>query len=193
MTTGKCLVGPENTDKISFKEVISNHICPCHSLIKRVSKHGDIYLIFWVASIEGKKVVPIRFPVKFSGRGREDRIHLFTRYLKSVFSTMESDIECIFLPRSHCLHAQLLSVSDSLGVYGLWPFIKGLLCPRDFPGKNTGVGCHFLLQGIFLIQGSNPYLLCLLHWQADSLPSCHLGSLHQFPRLITHFSVLTSF
>ena len=32
--------------------------------------------------------------------------------------------------------------------------------------KNTRVGCHFLLQGIFLIQGSNPHLL---HWQADSL------------------------
>ena len=32
-----------------------------------------------------------------------------------------------------------------------------------------GVGCHFLLQGIFLTQGSNPHLLCLLHWQEDSL------------------------
>ena len=30
-----------------------------------------------------------------------------------------------------------------------------LLCPWDFPDKNTGVGCHFLLQGIFLTQGSN--------------------------------------
>ena len=38
-----------------------------------------------------------------------------------------------------------------------------------FSGKNTGVGYHFLLQGIFLIQGSNPCLLCLLYWQADSL------------------------
>ena len=36
----------------------------------------------------------------------------------------------------------------------------------DSPGKNTGVGCHFLLQGIFPTQGSNPSLLCLLHWQA---------------------------
>ena len=44
---------------------------------------------------------------------------------------------------------------------------------RNFPGKNTGVGCHFLLQGIFLTQGSN---LSLLPWQADSLPQCHLGS-----------------
>ena len=40
----------------------------------------------------------------------------------------------------------------------------------DFPGKNTGVGCHLLLQGIFSTQGSNPRLLCLLHWQGDSLP-----------------------
>jgi len=33
-----------------------------------------------------------------------------------------------------------------------------LLCPWDFPGKNTGVGCHFLLQGIFLTQELNPHL-----------------------------------
>ena len=37
-------------------------------------------------------------------------------------------------------------------------------------GKNTGMGCHFFLQGIFLIQGLNP---SLLHWQADSLPLSH--------------------
>ena len=42
-----------------------------------------------------------------------------------------------------------------------------------FPGKNSGVGCHFLLQGIFPTQGLNP---CLLHWQVDSLPLSHLGS-----------------
>jgi len=46
------------------------------------------------------------------------------------------------------------------------------LCPWDFPGKNTGVGCHFLLQGIFPTQGSN---LCLLHWQAGSLSPSHRG------------------
>jgi len=50
------------------------------------------------------------------------------------------------------------------------------LCPWNFPGKNTRLGCHFLFQGIFLTQGSNLYLLCLLHWQADSLPLGHLGS-----------------
>ena len=53
------------------------------------------------------------------------------------------------------------------------PLSTRLLCPWEFPRKNTGVGCHFLLQGIFLTQGSNP---CLLHWQMDSLPLSHPGS-----------------
>ena len=44
-----------------------------------------------------------------------------------------------------------------------------------FPGKNRAVGCHFLLQGIFHTQGSNPHLLHHLHWQADSLLLVHLG------------------
>ena len=48
-----------------------------------------------------------------------------------------------------------------------------LLCSLDFPGKNAGVGCHFLLQGIFPPQGLN---LCFLPWQEDSLSLCHLGS-----------------
>ena len=44
-----------------------------------------------------------------------------------------------------------------------------------FPGKNTGVGCHSLLQGIFPTQGLNPRLLDLLHWQAGSLPLVPTG------------------
>ena len=47
-----------------------------------------------------------------------------------------------------------------------------VLCPWDFPGKNAGLGCHFLLQGIFPTQGSK---LHLLHWQVDSLPLSHQG------------------
>ena len=44
-------------------------------------------------------------------------------------------------------------MSDSLRPHGLWP--TRTLHPQDFPGKNTGVGCHVLLQGIILTQGSN--------------------------------------
>ena len=46
--------------------------------------------------------------------------------------------------------------------------------------QTTGVGCHFLLQGIFPTQGSNLSLLHLLHWQVDSLPLSHLKSRHLF-------------
>ena len=54
-----------------------------------------------------------------------------------------------------------------------------LLCPWDSPGKNTGVDCHALLQGIFPTQGLN---LCLLHWQADCFPVNQLGSYNQHPK-----------
>ena len=62
-------------------------------------------------------------------------------------------------------------MSDSVRPNGLWA--TRLLCPWHSPGKNPGEGCHCLLQGIFLDQGSN---LGLLPWQADSLPLSHPGS-----------------
>ena len=60
-------------------------------------------------------------------------------------------------------------ISNSLWHHGLYSpassSVHGI-----YPGKNTGVGFHFLLQGIFQPQGSNSCLLHLLHWQVDSLP-----------------------
>ena len=64
-------------------------------------------------------------------------------------------------------------VSDSLQPMGCMQPSR-LLCPWNFPGKNTGVDCHFLLQGIFPTQGSNPHLLHLLLWLLYH--QCHLGS-----------------
>ena len=49
-------------------------------------------------------------------------------------------------------------IPNSLPSHGLSPV--RLLCPWDFPGKNTGAGCHFLLQGIFPTQDSNADLHC---------------------------------
>ena len=54
----------------------------------------------------------------------------------------------------------LILKPDSLWPYGLWP--ARLLYPWDSPGKNTGVSCHTLLQGIFLTQGLNPLMSCAL-------------------------------
>ena len=65
-------------------------------------------------------------------------------------------------------------VSDTLRFHGLQ--LARLLFPWDSLGKNAGVRCHFLLQGIFLTQESNPCHLHLLHWQADSLLLQYLGS-----------------
>ena len=76
------------------------------------------------------------------------------------------------------------------------------LCnPRDwnFPGKKTGVGCYFLLQGISLIQGSS---LHLLHWQADSITTeqpgnpLYISIIHlKFPlnKMITYISKTSRF
>ena len=62
-------------------------------------------------------------------------------------------------------------VSNCLWPHGLWP--TRFLHPLNFPGKNTGGGCHFLLQRIFLTQGSNSCLLryrqilyCWATWEA---------------------------
>ena len=66
-----------------------------------------------------------------------------------------------------CVCEVTLVVSDSLRYYGL--YLGRLFCPWDSPDKNTGVVCHFLLQGIFLIE-IEPVFLIFLHWQAGSLP-----------------------
>ena len=64
-----------------------------------------------------------------------------------------------------CLYVYVLSHSvatDSLRLYRPYVACQAPLAWNS-PGKNTGVGCHALLQGIFLTQGSNPHLLYLLH------------------------------
>ena len=63
-------------------------------------------------------------------------------------------------------------VSDSLQPCGQPPGS----CPWDSPGMNSRVDHHALLPGVIPIQGSNPSLWHLLHWQVGSLPLCHLRS-----------------
>ena len=75
-------------------------------------------------------------------------------------------------------------MSDSLRPHRLQP--ARLLCPWDSPGKDTGVGCHALLQGTFPTQRSNPHLL---HWQMDSLPLSHW----EIPDFTMHVCMLSGF
>ena len=101
-----------------------------------------------------------------------------------------------------CLFSVTSVMSSSLEPHGLQS--ARLLCPWDSSGKNTGVGCHFFLQGIFLAQGLNQGLLycrqflyclshqgsprdpldpldwgsnpCLLYWQVNALLLSHQRS-----------------
>ena len=73
-----------------------------------------------------------------------------------------------------CKLSKSLSCVWFLRPQGLWP--TRLLCPWDSPGKNTGVGYHFLLQGIFLTQRLNLHPLhwgCILyHWATRDYTVC---------------------
>ena len=101
-------------------------------------------------------------------------LHVFTQVSKV------RAVKCVYM-LSHSM------VSASLWSYGLWP--ARLLCPWDSPGKNTGVGCHFLLQGIFLTQGLNPCLLhcrwILYHWATGEALRATIFLL--FPKSIPFF------
>ena len=91
-------------------------------------------------------------------------------------------------------HSQLLWVVvvyllSHVGLFSTLWTVARLLCPWDFPGKNTRLACHFLLRGIFPSQGLNPHFLhglglgldtkqpgrlitSLIHGQLRSLPGC---------------------
>ena len=78
---------------------------------------------------------------------------------------MEEGIQNVQSPM--IVHARSV-MSGSLQPHGLSP--ARLLCSCDPPGKNTGMGCHALLQGTLLTQGLNPRLFRFPHRQVDSLP-----------------------
>ena len=101
------------------------------------------------------------------------QLQLFAKTLTYSLTSPAAAASTVCVCVCACARAcSCLVKSDSSRPHGLQP--DRLLCPRDSPGKNTGVGCHFLLQGVFLTHGLN---LCPLHWQAGSLPLSQRGSL----------------
>ena len=74
-----------------------------------------------------------------------------------------------------CEFILLLFSHQVMSDYFVTPWTVAPQAPLSmgFPRQDTGVGCHFLLQGIFPTQGLNPGLP---HWQAESLLLRHLGS-----------------
>ena len=107
-----------------------------------------IIIIFWPFPYQGQNPCPTD-PLPFSGSTESKPL-----------DHQESSIIYILMMFLPC------SVANScltLRPHGLYPARP--ICPWGFPGKNTGAGYHFPLQGIFPIQGWNSSLLWLLHWQ----------------------------
>ena len=104
--------------------------------------------------------------------------HLFSCSAWESWSKITSSTNARSRICQHPFYAVLCSVpsvvSNSLQPYG--PQTTRLLCPRDSPGKNTRVGCHAILQGIFPTQESNLCLLYLLHRRQILYPLSHLGN-----------------
>ena len=119
---------------------------------------------------------PLFPPVNDSGgHGNCEKKCFFLRggqQQKHSFRQQTKDSRSLRLVPGAGLTLTLAQSCPTLRPHGLWP--ARLLSPWDSPGKNPGVGCHFLLQLIFPTQGPNPGLL---HWQVDSLPLSHLASL----------------
>ena len=85
------------------------------------------------------------------------------------------------LPRVYMLVTQLCPTFLTL-----WTVAHQLLCLWDSPGKNAGVGCHSLFQGIFPTQGSNPSLLLGRGFPDGSYgkeSACNAGDLGLIPGL----------
>ena len=100
--------------------------------------------------------------------------NLCCRFLRFSFRDMLKEMRCACLI---CLPNRVWHFSTPWTVAP----VDRLFCPEDSAGKNTGVGCHFLLQVIFPTQGWNSHLLEPA-FQADSLPLSHVGiSLSEIP------------
>ena len=126
----------------------------------------------------GRSPTRLRRPWDFPGKNTGVGCHFL---LQGIFPTQGSNPGLL-----HCRQTlyRLSHQGSPLGAFGsrfslvqlcatLWTVPARLLCPWDSPGKNTGVSCHVLLQGIFPTQGSNPGLL---HCRQTLYRLSHQGS-----------------
>ena len=109
-------------------------------------------------------------------------------YFKPELSKM-SLVSFITLHTLVLLHAHLLSCTWLFETP--WTLAHQAPLFMGFPGKNTGGGCCFLFEGIFLTQRLNPCLLSLMHWQEDSLPLSHWEHTPRYPVVSKHHFLLT--
>ena len=114
------------------------------------------YTVKWFSYIY--TYIPILFKILFHNRLLKDTEYSFPCY--TVGTSWLSILHVVLL----LSHSVMSDSMTSWNVARQAPLSMG--CPWNSPGKNTGVSCCALLQGIFLTQRSNLHLLCLPHWQA---------------------------
>ena len=132
-------------------------LCPWYSLGKNsevgchaLSSRGSFRPRDWtLVSYTARRVLTAELPGKPP--------HTLYLYLYSMHYSNTCHLQCGWSVNILCESVSHSAVSHSLWPHRLKP--TRLLCPWNSPGKNTGVGCHSLLQGIFPTQGSNPGLL----------------------------------
>ena len=137
--------------------IISSSVIPFSSCLQFFPASGSFQMSQFFAS--GGQSIGVSASTSVLPMNTQDRsplgwtgwISLQSKGLSGVFSN--TPYPCCFFEHS--------VMSSSLQPHGLWP--DRLLCQWDFSGKNTRVGCHFFLQGIFLTPESNPLLMNLLH------------------------------
>ena len=95
----------------------------------------------------------------------------FRTVLHSGYISNDFKLQSYFpLFLSVCLFMYVCVLSHAW-LWNSWTIVHQATLSMGFPGKSTGVGFHFLLQGIFLTKGSNLHLLCLLTWQMGPFTS----------------------
>ena len=104
-------------------------------------------------SVEGLGWFPVIFAVVNSGVIKNlsclFKMYFWNRFLQVGLLTQRINTLYNFLMYVKLLQS-CLTLCDAMD--------SRFLCPRDPPGRNTGLGCHALLQGIILTQGLNPWV-----------------------------------
>ena len=142
-------------------------MCVCACVLSCVRLFAALWTVTWQAPLSmgcSKKEYWSELPFPPPGCLSNPGIEPASPELAGRFFTTEPPEKPLILAYCCCPVLQSYPTLCNSMDYNPW-----LLCPWDFPGKNTGVGYHFLLQDVFLTQGLNPCVLCLLHWQVGSL------------------------
>ena len=105
----------------------------------------------------------------------EDSISTFHRVICTIPNALDCEYLMCEITVCVCVCVFMLLFCCKVMFNSLWHQVQSvrLFCPWDFPCKNTEIGCHFLLQGIFF---NTEIEITSSAWQTDSLPLSHQGS-----------------